>query len=554
MESENIFFMTKNKKNVTRTETQCIDGRYKIISLIGSGGMGLVYKAEQLALKRIVAVKMMDDSRFGTDEDKKNAGKRFEKEAQLLARLKHPAIPEIHDFFSRNEKYVQIYSDGRTVSNDKTEYFLVMDYIPGKTLEEIMKERKNKPFSQEEILNSLIEIAGILEYLHFQSPPIIYRDMKPSNVMTSDRGKIYLLDFGIARIFQPLAKGTLMGTPGYAPPEQYSGHTNERSDVYSLGMLMRYLLTGIDPIGCEAGMFIQKEIRNNNPNISEELESLVAFMTEMDPSKRPKNGREVKERLEEIRKLSSQGGADGVSRPLMGGGKSAKAGGKDSLKSNDLILKAMSNGDKKEVERLIALGADPEARNEIGNTPLHIAAGKGFTEIAEMLISEGADLSAPGESGHTPLHLAVINGQIKILEMLLSRGADVNAKNFDGKTPLFLEVEGKRRIKVIGILISCGADLNSRDNDGDTILHRELSKGRTRIAEILMSKGADVNARDGLGETLLHKAASHGYLEMAELLVSNGADVNARDFQGITPLQNAMKYNHKEILALFTPS
>jgi ankyrin repeat protein len=437
------------------------------------------------------------------------------------------------------------------------------------TFEEIMKGRNHKPFNQGEILDWFIRIAGILEYLHSQSPPVIYRDVKPSNVILSEDGKIFLLDFGIAKIFQPQAKGTLIGTPGYAPPEQYKGYTDERSDVYSLGVMMHYFLTGIDPTSDEAGVFSREEIRKMNPGVTEDLENFVTSMIEMEPAKRPGNMKDVRERLEEIVNVKKVAicHSEQPALNLFQGSEESKfslisrsfAIAQDDRLSDNAsfthpqLIKAISEGDQAEVERLISLGADVNARSKTNDTPLHWAASNGLTKIAEILTSRGADVNVKGELGYTPLHAAVISGQIEASQMLTSRGADVNAKDDDGNSPLQLEIKQKRRIKIIKMLISGGADVNTKDNNGNTILHNELSKDCTKIAEMLIAKDADVNARDNCGDTLLHKAASHGYLEFAELLISRGADVNAKNPEGETPLQNAIRFGHKRIAEMFIP-
>jgi len=199
-----------------------LDNRYKIMGKLGEGGMGEVYKAEHVKLGDLCAIKKMSDENL-TSDDKEKAYNRFMQEARILRKLNHPGLPQVMDFFEENESYTITYSN-RQEKKERTLYFLVMSYIEGKTLQKMMKERFDKPFSEGEVLDWFSQILDILEYLHSQKPPIIYRDMKTDNLMLSQDGKIYLIDFGIAKIFQPQTRGTLIGTPGYARhPELVSG-------------------------------------------------------------------------------------------------------------------------------------------------------------------------------------------------------------------------------------------------------------------------------------------------------------------------------------------
>ena len=229
-----------------------IDGKYEVLREIGHGGMSVVYLAMDTHLNKQWAVKEIR---------KKGSGKNDEiivnsllAEANMMKRLDHPSLPRI----------VDIIDNGITI-------YVVMDYIEGESLDKILAEFGAQP--EEKVIDWAMQIADALSYLHSQKPPIIYRDMKPANVMLKPEGNIKIIDFGIAREYkeQNLADTTVLGTKGYAPPEQYSGQTDPRSDIYALGMTMHHLLTGVDPRSGEA----YAPVRQWNPEISEGIEYII---------------------------------------------------------------------------------------------------------------------------------------------------------------------------------------------------------------------------------------------------------------------------------------
>src|SRR3989440_1685581 len=206
-----------------------LQNRYRIASQLGQGGMGTVYEAIDERLDTTVALKE-------TNFTEERLRKQFEREARLLARLHHPALPKVTDHFSE--------SDGQ---------FLVMQFIAGKDLWDMLKD-KGKPFPVSEVLGWADQLLDALEYLHTQEPPIIHRDIKPQNLKITSRGQIVLLDFGLAKGFggqvsRITASGSIFGyTPNYAPLEQIQGTgTDPRSDLYALAATLYHLLTGVAP-------------------------------------------------------------------------------------------------------------------------------------------------------------------------------------------------------------------------------------------------------------------------------------------------------------------
>lgn len=207
-----------------------LENRYVILKTVGQGGMGAVYLALDTRLNHItVAIKEMSFQASGGDISTAIAA--FQKEASLLTNLHHPALPTVRDFFSRENRW-----------------YLVMDYIEGETLQDIAQRRGSIP--EVEVLDWAQQLCNILEYLHNQNPPVIFRDLKPSNIMLTPTGEIKLIDFGIARHFRPGSTSDTAAfiSSGFAPPEQYGANqTDARSDIYALGATLHYLLTGINP-------------------------------------------------------------------------------------------------------------------------------------------------------------------------------------------------------------------------------------------------------------------------------------------------------------------
>ena len=212
--------------------------------------MGAVYQAKDLKRQGTVcAIKEMSLSMVPPAEQAQ-AIQNFKIEAKMLWGLDHPNLPVLTGFFSQNQRY-----------------FLVMEYINGLTLEELL-ERNKGPFPERRVLGWARQLCDVLEYLHSQNPPIIFRDMKPGNIMLARNGQIKLIDFGIARFFRPTnATDTqLLGTPGFAPPEQYGrAQTDERSDIYALGITLFQLLTDELAEGDDFGL---PDVRRYNPQIS----------------------------------------------------------------------------------------------------------------------------------------------------------------------------------------------------------------------------------------------------------------------------------------------
>jgi serine/threonine protein kinase len=254
-----------------------IGNRYRVARLLGGGGMKMVYLAEDLRLAaRPCALAEMVDA-ISSPDLQQQAVVSFQREADMLAQLNHEHIPRIYDRFSEQNRH-----------------YLVMEYVAGQTLEEELKAAGGK-LAEGRVIEIALQVLDTLEYLHHREPPVIYRDLKPSNIMVAPDGQVKLIDFGIARHFQPLSSATMVGTQGYAPPEQYRGKVETRSDIYALGATMHHALSGRDPT--TEPPFSFPPLRKFSPDINPALADLVGEALTYDVDRRLRDVDEVKRRL-----------------------------------------------------------------------------------------------------------------------------------------------------------------------------------------------------------------------------------------------------------------
>jgi serine/threonine protein kinase len=257
-----------------------VGGRYRVVRALGGGGMKLVYLAEDLRLAgRPCALAEMVDSITSSDLQQQ-AVAAFQREADMLAQLANEHIPRIFDRFSEANRH-----------------YLVMEYIDGDTLEDELRVNGGK-LPAARVIEIALQILTTLEYLHNLEPPVIYRDLKPSNVMVTREGMAKLIDFGIARHFAPLSNATMIGTQGYAPPEQYRGRVETRSDLYALGATMHHALSGRDPAAEPPFSF--PPLRKLCPDVDSSLAALVDQALSYDVVNRMHDATEFKRRLLEI--------------------------------------------------------------------------------------------------------------------------------------------------------------------------------------------------------------------------------------------------------------
>ena len=265
---------------------EIVDGKYEILREIGRGGMSVVYLAMDKRLNKQWAIKEFRKDK--DDASKQVALKALLDEANLMKKLDHPTLPRIVD-----------------IINLQTSVYIVMDYIEGESLNKVLDAYGAQP--QEAVIEWAKQLSDVLDYLHTQNPPVIYRDMKPANIMLKPDGTVRLIDFGIAREYKEGKAGDTeaIGTRGYAAPEQFGGRgqTDARTDIYSLGVTLYHLVTGQNPAEPPYEIY---PIRHWNPSLSSGLEWLIQKCTQLNPGDRYQSCAEVSYVLNNLEKFEGE--------------------------------------------------------------------------------------------------------------------------------------------------------------------------------------------------------------------------------------------------------
>jgi eukaryotic-like serine/threonine-protein kinase len=286
---------------------EVLRGRYKIRRIIGQGGMGCIYLADDLRLEgRLCALKEVEHDRSLPADLMREAREQFQREAVVLARLDHPNLPKVSDFFSVG-------------SRD----YLAMDYVPGKDLRTLMMEARNASrfLEESDVLNWSSQLADALTFMHSQNPPILHRDIKPSNLKLTPNGLVKLVDFGLVKLLAPgevtitILQG--QGTALYTPLEQYggdSGHTDARTDIYAFGSTLYHMLTNQPPADARERFLDPDRLippRQINDQVSTRTEKAILWAMSLHPDDRPQSV--------EIFRESLLGNYQPVIRPPTGG-------------------------------------------------------------------------------------------------------------------------------------------------------------------------------------------------------------------------------------------
>jgi len=529
--------------------------------------MGNVYLVEDSKDKKQYAVKRLElSNKTGLDENK--AKDIFFKEVEFISKFDHPGLPRSYGSFVEGGSY-----------------FLTMEYIPGKTLEDIL-DAGSGPIPQDKAIDWVMRIAEILDYLHnsFNSP-IVYRDLKPANIIITPENMPRLVDFGIARYFNP-DKNTdtfRLGSPGYAAPEQYKnqGQSSPQTDVFSLGVILFQLLTGYDPT---VTPFKFPPMNSLNPAIPGELEKIVLRAIALKPLNRYISVMEFKETLEKylgVRKNSLTPapyftppvqqkiptaqltkslrvlltGPDIICAVILFFIPVVVAAINPSLCPFFLFLIAIililliggSPLRKTRLSIIIAGNTYLDTKDLKGNPPLHRAIVNHQKDVTGFLISYGAPVDAKNDLGEAPIHVAINKDNLSMVSMLIDKGSDINIKeSIDGNTPLHIAVE-RGNLHMADFLIRRGANVNIKNDSAYTPLYIAVKLGQEKIVRSLLAKGADPNIQEQDGLTPLHLAVEYQEEETVLMLKKAGAFTDIRDKTGRSPLSIATLGGYERI-------
>jgi ankyrin repeat protein/predicted Ser/Thr protein kinase len=532
----------------------------EILAVLGQGGMGVVYKARQKSLDRLVALKILavpSDAGPGFAE-------RFAREARALASLSHPSIVTVYDFGQ---------AGGR--------YFLLMEYVDGANLHQLIRDGEIDP---RQALRLVSQICDALQFAH--DAGVVHRDIKPENILVDRKGRVKIADFGLAKILGQTGDQSrltdaqqVMGTAHYMAPEQIEKplEVDHRADIYSLGVVFYELLTGELPIG-------RFQPPSRKIEVDVRVDEVVLKTLSKEPQLRYQNASEIKTDVEGIAASPAKketpvkiyGAAinlhwtiwvalavfvlvfgalwflirseEGETRSLateaaVGVGFSSDAPGTP-------LAQAAATGHREGVEALLDNGLDVNAPGP-GNTTALIEAVDGeHADLVRLLLERGADVNAANSRGVTAIMIAASQGNEEIVSALLDRAAEVNAVGPGGTTALIEAIDGGHN-GILELLVARGANVNASNDRGHFPLHLAAASGRAWIARLLVEFGANIDAPGPRGDTALILAVQEGHEDVVRTLLEAGADPQARGADGRTPLEVAAAEGRTELLELF---
>lgn len=557
-----------------------LQNRYRIVRPLGRGGMGHVYEAVDVRLNRTIAVK---ETLVETDELRRA----FEREAHLLANLRHPALPNVSDHFSEG--------DG---------LFLVMEYIPGDDLGVMLGRRhaaeETTPFEFAQVLAWADQLLDALEYLHAHRPPIIHRDIKPANLKTTAKNQIILLDFGLAKGFaeemstitatQQSPQSIVGYTPSYAPVEQIQGAgTDARSDLYALGATLYHLITGIKPpdavtrltalVSGAADPLVapHETARAIDAHVSAALVRAMAI----NPDKRFSAAAEMRAAL---RRASDDSAAtfapvqnatatdaDADEATLVGASSQADDPTELTVDARAARLTSNARPDAPLQQVVIPFENERDAEQKrrgavwAGLFTVALLAVIGIGAAAWWYALQGrpaqkpVNVNRPRPVVATPTPMvaqqnanlppvnqnAQINANVETGQMLAAR-RELARRNIPFDLATLLQAVAQGDVKTSDLLLTAGINANAPDARGTTALMLAARDGRDHLAQLLLEHDADPDAADQQNTTALMQAAAGGHDDTISILLDDDAQVDLTNNQGESALLLAAKSGHEE--------
>jgi serine/threonine protein kinase len=519
--------------------------------------MGAVYEAFDVRLSRAVALK---ETLVETDELRRA----FEREARLLANLRHPALPKVLDHFSEEEGL-----------------FLVMEFIPGDDLSVMLEEGRR--FTQGEVLRWADQLLDALMYLHNLEPPVLHRDIKPSNLKLISESQIILLDFGLAKgaagQLAHTGSSSLLGySPNYSPLEQMQGTgTDARSDLYSLGATLYHLLAGVKPPDALTRATAVVNGQNDplqparalNGAVEAHVSAALMRAMALNIENRPRTAAEMRDEMHNFRPRAA------ATRPMVDVDETTKV----SLPVERGGAVATSAGHERERGRQVIVPIPEETwvAQKRGGSRLLIGVGliAGLAALAAVLylffsspdnngssqipppVVKSSPLSTPSPSPAENINQQVNNNaatdnsnSLPATPAELAARAKLARKNIPYSEEAFTRAVENGDTGAVDLFLAAGMKPDVKDTSGRTALINAASRGSDNISRKLLSKGADINSRDNAGATALMEAARNNHKETTKVLLANGADVNLKDNGGQTPLIRAASQGHSDIVRL----
>jgi serine/threonine protein kinase len=528
-----------------------LQGRYRIVRPLGQGGMGAVYEATDLRLRRTVALK---ETLVEADELRRA----FEREARLLANLRHPALPKVLDHFSEG-----------------TGMFLIMEFIPGDDLGRMLEEG-GRSFAPDEVLRWADQLLDALEYLHSLDPPVLHRDIKPSNLKLVSRDQIILLDFGLAKgaagqMTRTGDRSVLGYSPNYSPLEQIQGAgTDERSDLYALGATVYHLMTNVRP---PDALTRATAVVNGQPDPLRPAREIVEQVTAaasaaltralaLNIEHRPRAASEMRDELRGITPRAA------TTVPMTDADERTKV----SLtpgRTDAIVTKADSRERGRRV--VVPLPEETVVTRKGGGSGWKLLLGISLvTGLAALLVVLYLSYLRNGETGGTqatrpavpstpspsPTPTADTNRQTNVNDqqpaspLELAARAKLEQRGIPYSEAAFNRVVEDGNTDAVDLFLAAGMNPDAAVAAGGTALIKASRRGRDSISRKLLGRGADVNQRDGDGSTALMEASLNNHKDTVKVLLANGADVNQRDDNGQTALLRAAIRGHGEVVRM----